>query len=92
MKKPPARVTAEMLWINHRAILGGDNAKSGADGRPLSLPYLLSEAPPGVQSTHYGMACVVAIVSVTEYPRRPDGVTEERAREILTALEIKQTC
>lgn len=92
MKKPPARVTAEMLWINHRAILGGDNAKSGADGRPLKLPYLLSEAPPGVQATHYGMACVVAIVNDTELPISPPGVTEAEQGRILQALEIKQTC
>ena len=92
MQRKHASITAEMLWINHRAALGGDNAKSGATGAPLKLPYLLSECPPGVQAAHYGMACVVAIVNDTELPTRPDGVSEELAQQILSVLEIKQTC
>ncbi len=92
MQKPRATVTAEMLWINHRASLGGENAKSAATGAPINLPYLLEQAPVGVQGSHWGMACVVAIVNGTENPPAPPGVTKEEQERILWALDIKQTC
>lgn len=85
------QITAEYLWINHRAVLGGDNARSGADGRPLKLPYLLSEAPPGVQEAHWGMAAAVALANGCALPPRPVGLSEERAEEIVRRLEVKVT-
>lgn len=90
MHKPAHLITAEQLYINHRAILGGDNAKSAATGQPIKMPYLLSEAPPGVQGTHWGMACVVALSLDTELPPAPEGVSEEEQGRILKALDIKQ--
>lgn len=90
--KPTYTVTAEQLYINHRAILGGDDAKSAATGQPIKMPYLLHEAPPGVQKTHWGMACVVAIVNDTELPPRPSGVSEDDAHQVLMMLDIKQSC
>lgn len=88
---PMTQITAEFLWINHRAVLGGDNARSGADGRPLKLPYLLEEAPPGVQEAHWGMAAAVALANGQELPPRPVGVSEERAAEIVRRLDVKVT-
>ena len=80
------QITAEFLWVNHRAVLGGDNARSGADGRPLKLPYLLAEAPLGVQEAHWGMAAAVALSNGSKLPARPIGVREERANEIVEGL------
>lgn len=82
-------ITAEFLWINHRAALGGKSAVSGAP-----LPEYLSECNAGVQGSHWGMACAVARalrmsgVDVAD-PPRPEKVTDEEAERIQRSLDVK---
>ena len=48
-------VTAEFLWRQHRAALGGRSRGSGAP-----RPGTLAECPPGAQAARWGMAAAVS--------------------------------
>jgi hypothetical protein len=80
----PHIITAEFLWVNHRAALGGKSAVTGAP-----LPEFLHECNEGVQGAHWWMAAAVARALGTEPPPLPHHVTPERAEEIQRELEIK---
>lgn len=86
------RITAEYLWTTHRAALGGDAAKSGADGRPLNLPRQLGDCPPGVQMAHWAMAYAACFAVGDDEPPIPPGVTlemAERARQLCVTRGIE---
>lgn len=84
MKEAP--ITAEFLWINHRAALGGKSAISGAP-----LPEYLHDCNAGVQGSHWGMAAAVSRALGYPEPPLPAKVTLEDAARIRHSLEIKQT-
>jgi hypothetical protein len=50
-----APLTADFLWVVHRAALGGKSSVTGAE-----LPQTLAAAPPGARAAHYAMALAAA--------------------------------
>lgn len=81
MSKPG--ITAEFLWRQHRAALGGKSAITGA-----ALPVTLHECNAGVQGSHYGMAAAVNRMLGLDEPPLPPLVTPDRAEEIRRSLSI----
>ena len=77
------RITAEFLWRQHHAALGGRSAISGAP-----LPETLAECAPGVQASHWGMAVAVSRLLGHEEPARPAAVTPQEAERVGLALSI----
>lgn len=76
-------VTAEFLWRQHRAALGGRSSVSGAE-----LPKTLAECPPGARAAHWGMALAVSILLGHEEPPLPEGVTPEEAERVRKSVSI----
>lgn len=76
-------VTAEFLWRQHRAALGGHSAITGAP-----LPETLEQCAPGVQAAHWGMAAAVALLLGTAAPPIPAAVTPEEAKRVRTSLSV----
>jgi hypothetical protein len=76
-------ITAEFLWRQHRAALGGKSAVTGA-----ALPETLHDCNAGVQGSHYGMAAAVNRFLGLNDPPLPPLVTPERAEEIQRSLSI----
>lgn len=76
-------VTAEKLWLVHRAALGGVSAATGA-----ALPVTLDEVPfPAVKAAHWGMAVVVCRFRLQGDPPLPAGMTAAEAQTILARLD-----
>ena len=67
-------ITADFLWMKHRAALGGRSAISGAE-----LPPTLTDCKPEVQASHYGIAVAIAAELDLDLPPVPPGVSEELA-------------
>ncbi len=80
---PKPGITAEFLWGQHRAALGGRSAVTGA-----ALPETLHECNAGVQGSHYGMAAAVNRLLGLDDPPLPPLVTHKRAEEIERSLSI----
>ncbi len=76
-------VTAEFLWRQHRAALGG---RSSVSGTPL--PGTLAECPPGAQAAHWGMAAAVSRLLGHDEPPVPAAVTPEEAERVRLSLSI----
>ena len=76
-------ITAEFLWRQHRAALGGRSAITGAE-----LPQTLAECAPGVQASHWGMAVAVALALGHDEPPLPPGVTAEEAARVRKSLSV----
>lgn len=79
-------VTAEFLWEQHRAVLGGRSSISGAP-----IPEKLADCPPGPQGAHWGMAVAIADLLGLDEPPLPPGVTTEEAERIRRVLPIHPT-
>mgnify|MGYP000852492632 FL=1 len=77
------RITAEFLWRQHRAALGGRSAISGAP-----LPETLAECAPGVQASHWGMAAAVSRLLGHDEPALPVAVTPQEAERVRASLSI----
>lgn len=76
-------ITAENLWLAHRAALGGISAATGA-----TLPTTLDEVPfPAVKTAHWGMAAMVCRFRLQSDPPLPAGMTAAEAQTILARLE-----
>jgi hypothetical protein len=71
-------ITAELLWLVHRAVLGGVSA---ATGDPLP-PTLAENKIHAVKLSHYGMALVAARLAGQRMLPLPDGVTMAEAQMI----------
>jgi hypothetical protein len=76
-------VTAEFLWRQHRAALGGRSSVSGAE-----LPETLAECPTGARAAHWGMALAVSLLLGHEEPPLPAGVAPEEAERVRGALSL----
>jgi hypothetical protein len=73
-----APLTADFLWIVHRAALGGKSSVTGAE-----LPASLDGCPPGARAAHYAMALAAARhVDPGAAIPVPAGVTPEEAERI----------
>lgn len=79
-------ITGEFLWRQHRAILGGKSAITGA-----ALPETLGECVPAVRASHWGMALAVCLELGLEEPPVPDGVTAEDATRVRQSLSMCST-
>ena len=76
-------ITAEFLWRQHRAALGGRSAINGAE-----LPVTLADCPPAVQASHWGMAAAVALALGHDEPPIPAAVTPEMAARTRASLSV----
>ena len=76
-------ITAEFLWRQHRAALGGKSSVSGA-----TLPETLAECPPGAQAAHWGMAVAACRLLGHEEPPIPAAVSAEDAERVRQSLSI----
>lgn len=81
--KQPNVITAEFLWRQHHASLGGRSSVSGA-----VLPDTLAECPPGAQAAHWGMALAVSLHLGHEEPPLPPGVTAEEAERVRRSISL----
>lgn len=79
----PDTITAEFLWRQHRAALGGKSAVTGA-----ALPETLADCNAGVQGSHWGMAAAVSRVLGLHDPPLPPLVTPEAAADISRRLSV----
>lgn len=74
---PQPTLTAEDLWLVHRAALGGKSAITGQ-----ALPPSLSVCPAGVKASHYAMALYAAIATGNEEPPVPLGLPADQAESV----------
>ena len=75
-------ITAENLWLSHRAALGGVSGATGA-----ALPATLDEVTfPAVRMSHWGMALVLCRNLGYEDPPLPQGMTQAEAETVLERL------
>lgn len=70
-------ITAEELWLAHRALLRGKSAITAAP-----LPKSLAECAPGVQASHYGLSLVVARSHGAPDPDPPRGLSIEDVKDV----------
>jgi len=77
------QISAEFMWTQHRAALGGKSAVNGAD-----LPETLADCPAGVKAAHYGLALAAARFYEKPEPAVPEGVSEEDAARVQRAVAI----
>ena len=76
-------ITAERLWLSHRAALGGVSGATGA-----ALPATLDEVTiPAVRMSHWGMAVVLCRNLGHEDPPLPQGMTQAEAETVLARLD-----
>ena len=76
-------ITAEFLWRQHRAALGGKSSVSGAP-----LPETLDQCPPGAQAAHWGMAAAASRLLGHPEPPIPAAVTPEEAQRVRASLSV----
>jgi hypothetical protein len=77
------QITAENLWLSHRAALGGVSGATGA-----ALPATLDEVTfPAVRMSHWGMALVLCRNIGHEDPPIPQGMTQAEADVVLARLD-----